>query len=92
VVLHLADGGRPTTAGPASVSISLNDVALGSTTVSGGFLPYRFAIPEGLADTINRSIAPGRLEIESTTWIPQQQSGGPDTRELGVMVDRIQIQ
>ncbi len=91
VVLHLADGGRPATAGPASVSISLNDVALGSATVSGGFLPYRFAIPDELAATVNGSTDPGRLEIESTTWIPQAVSGVPDTRELGVMVDRLQI-
>jgi hypothetical protein len=91
VVLHLADGERPAAAGAASVTVSLNDTPLGTATVAGGFLPYRFAISEGLADTINRSIDPGRLEIESTTWTPQQQSGGPDTRELGVMVDRVQI-
>ena len=91
LVLHLADGGRPAAAGPASITVSLNDVPLGVATVSGGFLPYRFAISDDLAETINRSNDGGRLEIESTTWIPQEHLGVPDQRELGVMVDRIQI-
>lgn len=91
LVLHLADGIRPAAAGPASITVSLNDVPLGAATVSGGFLPYRFAISDELAQTINRSNDAARLEIESTTWIPQEHFDVPDQRELGVMVDRIQI-
>ena len=92
LVLHLADGGRPATAGPASITVSLNDVPLGTATVSGGFRPYRFPISDALAETINGSNDGGRLEIESTTWIPQEHRAVPDQRELGVMVDRVQIQ
>ena len=92
LVLHLADGIRPAAAGPASITVSLNDVPLGAATVTGGFLPYRFAISDELAQTINRSNDAARLEIESTTWIPQKHFDVPDQRELGVMVDRIQIQ
>ena len=92
LVLHLANGTRPAAAGPASVTVSLNDVPLGAATVSGGFFPYRFVIPDELAETVNRSNDAGRLEIESTTWVPQEHLGGSDPRELGVMVDRIQIQ
>ena len=91
LVLHLADGGRPAAAGPASVTVSLNDVPLGAATVSDVFLPYRFAIPDALAQRVNSSNDWGRLEIESTTWSPQEHLGVPDPRELGVMVDRIQI-
>ena len=91
LVLYLANGGRPTAAGPATITVSLNDVPLGTATVSGGFLPYHFAIPDALAEAVNRSNDAGRLEIESTTWKPQEYLGVPDPRELGVMVDRIEI-
>jgi hypothetical protein len=29
--------------------------------------------------------------LRSRVWVPQQVAGGDDTRELGVMIDRVEI-
>ena len=90
VVLTLAGGGRPATVEPAIVTIWINDVRLGSVTVTDGFQPYVFAVPDDVLAALGDG-EPDRLRIGSTTWSPAETLGVMDPRVLGVMVDRIEI-
>jgi hypothetical protein len=91
VVLVMNDGGRPKPSGPARVDIFLDDVPLGSTTVGPGFQVYRFAIPAEVATRAAAVDDPARLTLRSTLWNPHAALGLPDNRNLGVMVDRVEV-
>jgi hypothetical protein len=91
VVLWLNDGGRPDAAPPAELTIALDEVPLGMVTVDTGFKPYSVLIPEALATRIAATRAPVRLKLTTTVWNPEQVLGTPDNRELGVMVDRVEV-
>ncbi|MYH30046.1 MAG: hypothetical protein F4018_19365 [Acidobacteria bacterium] len=91
LTLYLSDGGRPADASPARVRLTLDDRPLGALTVSGGFRPYRIAIPADLAPAIAAREESAALRIEASTWNPHAALGVPDNRDLGVMVDRIEI-
>jgi hypothetical protein len=89
LVLH--DGGRPAAAPPATLEVFLNETPLGRIDVRSGFQTYRLAIP---ADAIRQAAAsddPAQLRLISSVWSPHDFIGGPDTRELGVMIDRVEI-
>ncbi len=90
VVFTMQDGGRPDKAPPAIVEVFLGEVRLGELAVKGGFSEYRLAIPP---DALKASMtATGRqLRLVSSVWRPSEFSASPDTRELGVMVDRVEI-
>ena len=91
VTLWLSNGGRPSSAGPATVEISLKDQELGTVTVSGQFEPYRFEVPPGLTAELETSEAPGRLRLLTSTWNPGEVLEVDDPRDLGVMVDRVTV-
>lgn len=91
VVLWLNDGGRPAAAPPAEVTIALADEPLGTITVDTGFKPYTVPIPEALASRIAAARAPVRLKLTTVIWNPEQVLGTADNRELGVMVDRVEV-
>jgi hypothetical protein len=91
VTLELADGGRPPAAPPARVDVFLHGQQIGSATVSGGFRPYTFDIPPGLAARAAAINDPVELRLVSATWQPSTVLGSPDDRQLGVMVDRVTI-
>lgn len=90
IVFVLQDGGRPDQAPPAIVEVFLGEVRLGELSVKGGFSEYRLPIPpEALKAAM---AATGRqLRLVSSVWRPSEFSASPDTRELGVMVDRVEI-
>ena len=91
VVLTMQDGGRPPSAEPAVVEVLLGDVSLGRITVTPGFREYSLPIaPESLKAAI---AATGRqLRLVCTTWRPSELlPNSTDTRELGVMMDRVEI-
>lgn len=92
VVLCLNDGGRPDGIEPAHVTVSLNDRLLGQASVSEGFRPYTFAMPADLAAAAASDDEPARLMIVTNTWNPGDVLGVPDDRQLGVMVDRVEVQ
>ena len=92
VTLWLNDGGRPDHFPPTTVAIRLNDRPLGTVTVTSRFEPYRFEIPADLAELLAVAEDAGVLEIASPLWNPAETLGGTDTREVGVMVDRITIE
>ena len=89
--LWMGAGGRPPAAGPAVVDVSLNDRFLGTVTVGEGMQPYRFDIPADLAAAIAQSKDAAQLRIETRTWTPAKLIGGGDDRDLGVMLERVEV-
>jgi hypothetical protein len=86
----MGDGGRPPAAGPARVSVYLEEQQIGSVTVTTGIHPYEFAIPPELAAKA-AAADPARLRLVSSLWSPHEVLGTGDDRQLGVMVDRVQV-
>jgi hypothetical protein len=92
IVIRAGDGGRPGTAGPAVVQVFLNDHAVGTVTIRGGFSDYRMALPPGAAADAAARPAPSVVRLVCTTWVPKDLLGGPDDRALGIMLDRIRLE
>jgi hypothetical protein len=90
IALVMHDGGRPAAAPPATLEVLLADVSLGRLTVTSGFREYRLAIP---AEALQGAMAAAgrQLRLLATVWRPSEFSSSTDTRELGVMVDRVEI-
>lgn len=91
VTLWLNDGGRPPQAPPAEVSIYLANELLGTVRVTRGFHPYALPIPAALAARVASVGEPVQLKLVSSVWLPRRFLGTPDDRDLGVMVDRVQV-
>jgi hypothetical protein len=91
LVLDMSSGGRPEAAPPAEISVYLDEQLLGSARVGNGFRPYTFAIPEHLAAAAAAAAEPVRIRLVTPVWNPRQVLGSPDGRELGVMLDRVQV-
>ncbi len=91
LTLWLSDGGRPSSAPVARVTVLLNGRALGTVEVGRGFNPYTFpVVPDVWPATIGADDA-STVKIASTTWNPRQAMGVADDRDLGVMVHRIEV-
>ena len=86
-----SDGGRPASEEPAYIAVSINDVKLGHALVTTGFLPYTFVIPPNVAEDLGKSTTQIPLLIEGNTWNPSKTLSTTDDRELGVMIDRVEI-
>jgi len=91
IALVMSNGGRPASAPPPNVTLSIGDRTLGSVTVANGFTEYDFAIPSELAATLAARGEPVRVTLRTTSWNPLRTLGTPDDRELGVMVDRVAV-
>jgi hypothetical protein len=91
VTLWLSDGGRPPLSGVAYVEIFLGEERLGAATVTTGFRPYSFSIPAVLAAASFGNEEPARLRLVTEPWKPSRALGTNDTRDLGVMVDRVEV-
>jgi hypothetical protein len=89
--LWMGKGGRPPSAVPADVEVSLNGRTLGAVTVGTGLEPYRFPIPPDLADAMAGSQDAAELRLTTRTWSPSKMLRDKDLRDLGVMLDRIEI-
>jgi hypothetical protein len=90
ILFVLQDGGRPANAPPAELEVFLGEVALGKIAVKGGFAEYRLPVPPQAIAAAMAS-AGRQLRLVSTVWKPSEFSSSTDTRELGVMVDRVEI-
>jgi hypothetical protein len=88
-VMH--DGGRPRPAPPARVDVFFDDVPIGAIDVGSGFQTYRVALPPELVARAAARDEPAQLRLASTVWRPRDLIGGSDDRELGVMVDRVEV-
>ena len=91
ITLVMDDGRRPAQVPPASVEISMNDQVLGRVTVGPDFKPYALTIPPALAAAAGSSGTPVRLKLVTNVWRPKAVLGVPDDRDLGVMVDRVDV-
>ena len=91
VTLWLNDGGRPPGVTRAQVQVTLEGVVLGAIVATDEFQPYTFAVPEVLAAALASETNPARLMIQTNTWNPSTDSGFSDDRDLGVMLDRVEV-
>ncbi len=91
VTLWMSNGGRPVSTTPADVEVSLHNQVLGRVRVGDGFRPYSLPIPAGLAARAAAAGDPVELRLRIPTWNPERTLGTPDDRDLGVMVDRVQV-
>jgi Dolichyl-phosphate-mannose-protein mannosyltransferase len=91
VTLWMSNGGRPAAVAPADVQVSLHNQVLGTVRVSDGFKQYALAIPADLAAHAAAFGDPVELRFITPPWNPLKVLGRPDDRELGVMVDRVQV-
>ncbi len=91
IALVLNDGHRPKALPQARVQVSLDDRLLGEIVVQPDFHRYTLAIPPEVAKAASASDAPARLKLVTNVWTPRAAIGTPDDRDLGVMVDRIEI-
>jgi hypothetical protein len=91
VTVVMSNGSRAASAPPATVGVYLHGQLLGTATVTKEFLPYTFPIPADLAARAAAYRDPVELKFASTLWNPHEALGGPDDRDLGVMVDRVAV-
>ena len=92
VTFVMSDGGRPAAAPPARVDVYFNDVALGTIVVGKGFQTYTLALPAAAVAQAATVDEPARIRLVSTTFNPHALSpAAVDTRDLGVMIDRVDV-
>jgi hypothetical protein len=91
LVLWMEDGGRPAAAGPAEVEAFLGDTSLGRVRVGRSLQPYVFDIPPALAKEAAAGIDAVTIRLASSTWNPRALTGADDNRDLGVMVERVEV-
>jgi hypothetical protein len=91
VVVWMGDGGRPATAAPPKTEIAIDNEVLGVVTPDRTVRPYSFPLPPALAARAAASPDPVRVRIRVPTWNAATQLGGPDTRDLGVIVTRVEV-
>ena len=85
------DGRRPAAVPKAQIQVALDDHVLGTTTVGPDFHGYSFAIPPDVAAEAAARTVPARLRITTNIWRPKAAIGVPDDRDLGVMVDKVEV-
>ena len=91
LTLVMDDGRRPAQVPRAVVQVSMNDQPLGSVTVGPDFKPYALAIPPAIAAAAGASGTPVRITLRTNVWRPRDVLKVPDDRDLGVMVDRVDV-
>jgi hypothetical protein len=91
LVLWMDNGGRPAVAPPADVEVSIGDTSLGHVTVAPGIAPYSLPIPPAIAAAAAGSPDAVIVRLRTVTWRPREILEVGDDRELGVMVDRVEI-
>ena len=92
VTLRMSSGGRPARAGAARVQVYLNDHLLGDVEVADGFHDYTVPITPEIAEEAAHRPRASVLRLMSTTWSPKEILGGPDDRQLGVMLERVRVE
>jgi hypothetical protein len=91
VSLVMENGGRPGGLPPATVSVFFDDRALGTARVGPAKATYTFAIPADVAAAAGASDDAALLKLVCSTWNPRASLGVDDGRDLGVMVDRVEV-
>ena len=91
LTLVMDDGRRPAAAPKAEIQVALDDHVLGKATVGPDFHGYTFSIPPDVAAKAATRTVPARLTLRTNIWRPKSVIGVPDDRDLGVMVDRVEV-
>jgi hypothetical protein len=91
IVVWMSSGGRPSQAPAPVVEVALDDHVLGTATPVDNVQPYTFALPPALAARAAARTDPARLRLRVPTWSPSALLGVNDTRELGVMLTRVEV-
>jgi len=91
VTLWMSHGGRPASVDSAVVEVALDDEVIGTTVATDAMRPHTFALPPALVARLSARQDPVRLRVRVPTWSPAAALGAPDTRDLGVMVTRVQV-
>lgn len=91
LVLWMENGGRPASAPPARVEVYIAGIQLGAVVVGAVRQAYSFEIPIDLARAAAASADAVTIRLVSTTWNPRALLGVPDSRNLGVMVSRVEV-
>jgi hypothetical protein len=86
IVLWMQNGGRSPKAAPARIEVFLGDHAIGSAVIGSRLEPYSFSIRDRdmRADTTT-------VRLVTDTWNPRETTGAADDRDLGVMIDRVEV-
>ena len=91
LTLVLDDGHRPPGVAPAVLSVAMNGHSLGTLAVGRNFQTYTLPIPPAVAAEAAARSTPSRLMLSSNVWRPRAAIGTPDDRDLGVMVDKLEV-
>jgi hypothetical protein len=90
VIVWMSKGGRPASAPAPVVEVAFDDEVIGSATPDDTMRPFTFPLPADLARRVGASGEPARLRLRVQPWSPSIHLGANDTRELGVIVTRVQ--
>lgn len=90
LTIWMGSGGRPASAPPAAVEVAIDNEVIGSVIVGDEVEPFAFTLPPALVERLAATADPVWVRLRVTTWQPAALVGGGDTRELGVMVTRVQ--
>ncbi|HEY8550847.1 MAG TPA: hypothetical protein VIL35_12895 [Vicinamibacterales bacterium] len=91
ITLVMEDGHRPPQVPPAQVELWIDDRLIGRTEVDRDFEPYSFTIPEDIVRRAAESGQPVRIKLVTNTWRPNAVLPVNDDRELGVMLDLVEV-
>jgi hypothetical protein len=91
IVVWMGSGGRPPQAPSPVVRFALGDQEIGEATPVDEVRPYTLALPPGLAGQLAAKGDSTRLRLRVATWSPRDWLGVNDTRDLGVVVTRVQV-
>ena len=91
LVLWMENGGRPPQAAPPEVEVTFGETVLGRVRVGQAPHAYTLPIPADAAAAAAASAEPVTVRLRTTTWNPRAALGVGDGRDLGVMVDRVEV-
>lgn len=90
MTIWMSRGGRPPSAPEPSVEIAVGDRVLGTVVPTDEMAPYTLALPADAAALLGTE-DPAWLRLRTNTWSPAALLGVPDSRDLGVMVTRVEV-
>ncbi len=91
VTIWMSNGGRPAGVAPADVEVSIDGTVLGTATPDDSIQPYIFPLSSALAAAVAERDEPARLQVRVVTWNPAEALGVNDSRDLGVVVTRVEV-
>jgi hypothetical protein len=86
LVLWMQNGGRAPKARPARVEAFIGERSIGTAVVGPALQPYSFAIATQALTGDSTTI-----RLVTDTWNPREMMGVADDRDLGVIVDRLEV-